>query len=172
MTWDIQHLFQRHASEIDRFLRRRGHNPETAADITQDTFVRVLASPPAGFADNFNPRAYLYRVSRNLSINHQRRERLIQTSGLGDEEIAQMADPRACVETTVHSRQCLAQTQCALSELPERTRRAFELHRLGERTISEVARELGLSVGRTWALIQNGYRHLLARVDAFDAERS
>jgi transmembrane sensor len=73
VSFDVQDLFRRHSQELKHFLRRRGHNAETAADITQDTFLRVLASPPAEVCPNYNPKAYLYQVSRNLSVNHQRR---------------------------------------------------------------------------------------------------
>jgi RNA polymerase sigma-70 factor (ECF subfamily) len=163
MSWDLQNLFIRHAREIDRFLRRRGHNAETAADITQDTFLRVLASPPGEACVNHNPKAYLYQVSRSLSVNHQRRERLIQTIDL--DEAANVADPAPSAEKAVYSRQCLAQTRKALAELPERTRMAFEMHRFGDRTIQDVAKELNLSTGRTWGLIREAYRHLLTQVD-------
>jgi RNA polymerase sigma-70 factor, ECF subfamily len=163
VAFDVQELFRRHSQELKRFLRRRGHSAETAADITQDTFLRVLASPPAEVCSNHNPRAYLYQVSRNLSVNHQRRESLIQTTDLDD--AVKVADPAPSAETVVYSRQCLAQTRQALAELPERTRMAFEMHRLGERTIQEVAAELNLSIGRTWELIREAYRHLLTRVD-------
>lgn len=163
--WDLQRLFLRHARDINRFLRRRGHTPETAADLTQDTFLRVLASPPGEAGLNHNPRAYLYQVSRNLSINHHRRDRLLQTVDLADTEAGEIADPVPSPEAVVYSRQRLAQAERALAELPERTRTAFELHRLGERTIAQVAEELGLSTTRTWALIRDAYRHLLSRVD-------
>lgn len=167
MMWDFQKLFIRHAREIDRFLRRRGHSPETAADLTQDTFLRVLASPPAETSGNHNPRAYLYQVSRSLSVNHARRERLIRTTDLDGEEAARIADPAPSAEAAVYSRQYLAQVEQALAELPERTRRAFEMNRLEGRTIAEIAGELGLSTTRTWTLIHDAYRHLLARVDEF-----
>jgi RNA polymerase sigma factor (sigma-70 family) len=163
VAFDVQDLFRRHSQELKRFLRRRGHNAETAADITQDTFLRVLTSPPVEVCSNHNPKAYLYQVSRNLSVNHHRRESLIQTTDLDD--AAKVADPAPSAESVVHSRQCLAQTRQALAELPERTRMAFEMHRLGERTIQEVAGELDLSTGRTWGLIREAYRHLLTRVD-------
>lgn len=166
-AWDLHSLFERHAREINRFLRRRGHSAETADDLTQDTFVRVLAAPPGETDVNHNPRAYLYQVSRNLSINHQRRESLIQTIDLPAEEVVQIADPSPSAEMVVYSRQCLAQVERALAELPERTRRAFEMHRLGERTIVEIAQELGLSTGRTWGLIREAYRHLMARMEGF-----
>jgi RNA polymerase sigma-70 factor (ECF subfamily) len=53
--------------------------------------------------------------------------------------------------------------EAALAELPERTRKAFELHRLDERTISDIAQELGLSTTRTWTLIREAYRHIVLR---------
>lgn len=167
MTWDLHRLFRRHAKDIARSLRRRGLTPEDAADLTQDAFLRVLISPPGESALNHNPKAYLYQVSRNLTTNHQRRERLMPAVDLNDEAIAQVADPTPSPETIVYTRQCLAQTEAALAELPERTRRAFEMHRLGEHTIANIAEELGLSTTRTWTLIREAYRHLLTRVDGF-----
>jgi len=165
MSWDLQDLFVRYARDINRFLRRRGHSPETAEDLTQDTFVRVLAAPPPEASLNHNPRAYLYQVSRNLSINRHRRDSIVAFSDLSTEEAAKVADPAPLADRIVYSRQCLMQTQRALSELPERTRIAFEMHRIGDYTIAEVARHLGLSNARTWGLIHEAYRHLLKQVD-------
>ncbi|GGF51233.1 DNA-directed RNA polymerase sigma-70 factor [Azorhizobium oxalatiphilum] len=168
MTWDIHQLFRRHAAGIMRSLRRRGLSEDVAADLTQDTFLRVLASPPRRDAENHNPKAYLYQVSRSLSINHQRRVQLLAIADLAEEAFAEIADPAPTPEKIVYDRQCLARTEAALAELPERTRRAFEMHRLEERTIASVAEELGLSVTRTWGLIREAYRHLVMRVDAAD----
>lgn len=165
MSWDIHNLFLRHARDINRFLRKRGHTVDTADDLTQDTFVRVLASPPAQTSLDHNPRAYLYRVSRNLSINYKRRENLIQVIELPFEDSVAAADPTPSAERIVYSRQCLEQTKNALAELPPRSRAAYELYRLDGRTIAEVGKQLGLSTSRTWVLIKEAYRHLLARVD-------
>lgn len=165
MSWDINDLFRRHAPGMARSLRRSGIIAEVAADLTQDTFVRVMAKPPGQAAENHNPGAYLYRAARNLGINHKRREALIQTIPLDDEEAINIADPAPSPERMVYSRQCLVQTHQALSELPERSRQAFEMHRLGERTIAEVAEELGISTTRAWSLIREAYRHLVLRVD-------
>ncbi len=163
LSWDLQKLFKSHASEIVRALRRRGVNPETAADITQDTFVRVLALGPDDGFEVHNPRAYLHQVSRRLSINHQRREALVSMVELDDALSEKIADPAPNAERVVYDRQLLRMTATALSELPERTRIAFELHRLGEHTLADVAQRIGLSTTRTWALIRDAYRHLIAR---------
>ena len=166
MSWDIQDLFRRHAGGISRSLQSKGLSSDTAADLTQDAFLRVISKPPAEVAGNYNPKAYLYQSARNLGINHRKREALIETVHIDDEAAANLADPAPSPERIVYSRQCLAEAYRALSELPERTRLAFEMHRLGERTIAEIAVELGISTTRAWSLIRDGYRHLVERVDA------
>ena len=164
MTWDPQTLFRRHSQELVRFLRGRGLTAETAADLAQDTFIRLLTAhrQPAGPQDN--PRAYLFQVSRNLSIDFMRRERLVTLADLGEDEMAAIADPSPSPETIVYDRQRLELSAAALAELPERTRRAFELHRLSDMTLAEVGRELGLSTSQTWALIRSAYRHIHSRL--------
>jgi RNA polymerase sigma-70 factor (ECF subfamily) len=163
LSWDLHTLFRRHAGEIVRALRRRGLSAETAADITQEAFLRVLMLRPQDGAAIHNPKAYLHQVSRNLSINHQRRARLVDMVELDDALSERLVDPAPNAETIVYDRQRLKQTAAALTELPERTRTAFMLHRLGDHTISDVARKIGLSTTRTWALIHDAYRHIVLR---------
>lgn len=81
---------------------------------------------------------------------------------LDSEEARAQPDPSPSPEQIVYSRQCLLETYQALEQLPERTRAAFEMHRLGERTIAEVGEELGISTTRAWTLIHEAYRHLIA----------
>ncbi len=160
--WDPHTLFRRYARELDRFLRRRGHTAETAADLTQDTFVRVMTASPHSSANN--PRAYLYQIARNLSVDLYRRERLVDYADLTEEDFLRIAETRPDPETAVYDRQRLAIVEKALSELPEECRRAFELHRLGEKTINAIAAELGISAARSWRLIRQAYHHLRARL--------
>lgn len=160
---DIRQLFLRHAREIDRYLRRRGHSADAAADLTQDTFVRVLTIDDG---DHFaNPRAYLHMIAHNLSVDLRRRERTVPFLTGCDEQMGTVADPSPTPEAVVYDRQRLAIVEAAIAELPDRTRRAFELHRLAEMTIAEVGCEIGLSTTRTWVLIRDAYRHLRRRLN-------
>lgn len=166
MVWDVQELFRSHAPGVARSLRRRGLAAEAVEDLTQDAFLRILARPPAAPATAaFNPVGYLYAIARNLCIDHERRTRREPRVELSETDFARLVDPAAGPETIVYDRQRLALTAAALAELPERTRRAFELHRFGDYTIAEVAAQLDLSVGRTWALIRDAYQHLRRRLD-------
>ena len=49
--------------------RRRVENPQTAEDLTQEVLLRLLRSPSNHLAD---PTAWLYRVARNVIIDHYR----------------------------------------------------------------------------------------------------
>jgi len=164
MTWNVANLFRRHATEVFRSLRRRGVSHESAADLTQETFLRLLTATPHTDAGLDNPRAFLYRISRNLWIDQQRHERHMRLVEMTEDEFAAIVDDSPSQETVVYDRQRLAISAAALAELPERTRLAFEMHRLGEKTIAEAAQELGLSTTRTWTLIRTAYRHVRIRL--------
>jgi len=66
-------LFRRWAPRLGRFLSRSTGCRETAEDLLQETFLRVLRAAP-----RFEPRgsvgAWLYRIGTNLVYSYWRRE--------------------------------------------------------------------------------------------------
>lgn len=125
--------------------------------------MRVMTATPQGQDDN--PRAYLHQVARNLSLDFYRRQRLVEYVDMPEEEFRRIADNSPSSETVVYDRQRLAIIERALLEMPEQTRQAFMIHRLGEKTMSEVGAELGLSTSRVWTLIRRAYLHLRSRLN-------
>ncbi|MGH8412474.1 MAG: sigma factor, partial [Pseudomonas sp.] len=66
-------LYRDHRSWLESWLRRRLGNAWDAADLSQDTFLRVLASTQP-IAQLQEPRADLVTVGKRLLVNfHQRR---------------------------------------------------------------------------------------------------
>jgi len=76
--------------------------PQQAEDLAQDTFVKAyVALPRVGMPDN--PRAWLFRIATNVTIDHLRRQRRLAWTGLDrlahvlrgadDAERADRADP-------------------------------------------------------------------------------
>jgi RNA polymerase sigma-70 factor (ECF subfamily) len=168
VKWDLSNLFRRYNADLTMALRRRGLSSDAAADIAQETFLRVLTVGARMGADrepdSDNPRGYLLRVARNLSIDLGRREGRSPFIGAAIDLFEATPDQAPSQEARLSDRQKLAAVAAALDELPERTRRAFEMHRLGERTLAEIAEALGLSVSRTAALIKDAYHHIRSRV--------
>lgn len=135
-----------------------------AEDIVQEAYIRFGAA----FARErpADPIGYLVRIVRNLSIDLGRRisrerERCAEPC---DGAEGDHGDARPSPEIVVADRQELQVLALAIAELPERTRRALEMHRLGGRTLAEIARELGVSVGTAHALVARGLDHCRVRL--------
>jgi RNA polymerase sigma-70 factor, ECF subfamily len=71
---DAEALFLEHRQRLFRYLCRAVGQADTAQELTQDVFVRVIRAevPAAGDAE---VRAWLFRIARNLAIDHRRRDR-------------------------------------------------------------------------------------------------
>ena len=69
---DLKALYLAHRGEIQAYLDRRLRCKETAADLTQDTFIRLSEQMGRTRIENF--RAYLFSSARNLFIDHTRRQ--------------------------------------------------------------------------------------------------
>ena len=70
-------LYRDNRSWLEQWLSRRLGSAWDAADLSQDTFIRVLASSQS-VAELQEPRAYLKTVGKRLLINFYRRRSLEQ----------------------------------------------------------------------------------------------
>ena len=130
-------LYRDHRSWLEGWLRRRMGNGSDAADLSQDTFVRLLASSQR-IADLQEPRAYLATVGKRLLANFYQRRSLEQAYL---DALALL--PEDCVPSP-EQRWILLETLQALDELldglPGPVRRAFllsQLEGLGYQAIAE-----------------------------------
>lgn len=115
-----------------------------AEDILQEAFLKLLDVAIGKQVDC--PQAYCCKVVRNLSLDNIRRQ---QVEGqyrvhLDDDELPQV-DGGGNPQNILQQRLLLQAIDQAMSTLPERTRRAFELYRIHELTQREIAKELGCS---------------------------
>jgi RNA polymerase sigma-70 factor (ECF subfamily) len=143
-TDDIADAFEAHAVELRRFLLSRVQCRETAADITQETYLRLLAQPFAQPVGNL--RAFIFRVARNLAIDHVRGRgrRAVLNQGL-DNLYAVTGESPPLADAAI-AREQLHRLQQALLQLPALTRRCFELCRLDGLAQKEAAVQLGVSL--------------------------
>jgi RNA polymerase sigma factor (sigma-70 family) len=109
-----------------RFLRKKLGCASEAADLTQESFVRWLdAARHSGRIRE--PRAFLFRVARNLMQDFWRKESrhaaaLHETSGVPSESAPSP-------EREFDSKQRIVLLAQAVEELPPKCREAFKLHK-------------------------------------------
>lgn len=160
--WDVQELFRRYRGDLTRYLRRRGASPETAADLTQETFLRLLTSSPLSPVDNVQ--AYIFRTANNLSIDLARRQRLLPFLDNGEEVLDRLVDEAPSPERVLLSRQELAILQTALNQVPPKPRNVF-LARLDGQTFEEIGRSIGVPTQTAFSQMVKVMMHLRAALD-------
>ncbi|MBK5516799.1 sigma-70 family RNA polymerase sigma factor [Pseudomonas sp. TH10] len=154
----LHDLYRDHRGWLETWLGRRLGNGCDAADLSQDTFLRVLASAQP-IADMREPRAYLLTVGKRLLSNFYTR-RSLEKAYL--EALAQL--PEECVPSP-EQRWVLLETLQALDELldglPRAVRRAFLWSQLEGLTYGQIAERLQVSERTIKRYMAQAYEHCL-----------
>ncbi|AZE63441.1 Sigma factor, ECF subfamily [Pseudomonas synxantha] len=140
---DLKGLFLKHADTLRGYLARKVRDPQLAADLVQESFLR-LAQKPAGERID-NSQGYLYRTASNLLIDHIRQEARQKTDTVPHEALAEIEDDVAGLEAQAMAQQQRQALKQALAELPERTQQIFRLNRIEGMTHAQVAQHLDIS---------------------------
>ncbi len=143
-------LFHRWTPRLGRFLLSSTGSPETAEDLLQETFLRILRSA-SGFEPRGSAGAWIYRIAANLAYSHWRRERSRPLQGAaGDEALAVIpAPPDAIPENERLRRAFLSDMDAALGRLDANKRIVFLLKVKEGLTYEEIASVLRCPVGTT-----------------------
>lgn len=161
----LRELYVRHAAELRGFLSSRLRCEETAADLTQEVFLRL--SGPAGSAIH-NPLAFAYRIARNLVVDHYRSKRR-QPENDGSETFDNTPSIAPSPEEIAVFRQLMHRAEAAVEALPTQCRRAFVLNRFEGLSQVEVAERMGISRQMAERHIAKAILHLRARLEEPDA---
>ncbi|BCA56608.1 putative RNA polymerase sigma factor FecI [Nitrospira sp. KM1] len=142
----LEELFAGQREALSRRLMRLVGSKELAADLIQETFVRLLGI--AATQTVLNPRALLFRTASNLAIDHLRRQK-IENRHIREtvplEAAEQVASQAATPERELWGKQQLQCVQTAIDALPTPIREVFLLHRLHGYAYHEIAAMQGIS---------------------------
>ncbi len=139
---DLHDLYRDHHGWLLGWLRRRLGDRERAADITHDTFVRLIVGSVAHPLRE--PRHFLAIVAKRVMVDHLRRRSLEQAylQALAGEPELQACSP----EERMLMLETLLQLDAMLDGLGPRVRQAFLLAQLDGLGYAEIAQRLGVSV--------------------------
>lgn len=157
-------LYLRHrAALIDYALPIVGDRM-TAEDVVQDAWLRFSGVGAQDARTNLilRPVGYLYRIVRNLAVDHTRRR--VSESWAGDETLDLMADAGVPADRTIESREKLKALHRALAALPERERTAFDMHRMQSMTYAQIGVALEVSQTRAFELVSAALAHCVTQL--------
>ncbi|MGX5219176.1 sigma-70 family RNA polymerase sigma factor [Pseudomonas sp. S9] len=138
----VQRLYSDHNAWLNGWLRQRLGCAHNAADLAQDTFVRLLKSPD-GLATLRQPRAYLSTIAHGLVVNFWRRQSVerayLDALAAQPEALAPSPEEREMIVET------LLAIDAMLLRLPSKVREAFLLSQLDGLTYAVIAQRLAVS---------------------------
>ena len=154
--------FRDNYQDLLRFLTRRTGDAERAADLAQDTYLRLATVQSS--LEIENPRAFVYRVAGNLAIDALRRDGRLAPDLTFLEAGEGVPDATPSPEASALARDRLRQLEEALDELPAKPRLALLLSRVEGRPFVEIAGQLGVSESMVAKYIARALRHCRDRL--------
>jgi len=161
---EFEALAKEYQREIYSSALRMTRDPDDAADLAQEVFVRAFRAFPR-FRQRSNFRAWLYRILTNTYINEcRRRSRTPEQVSLEeltrpaepstDSADHRAADPEAALMASVTDEQLLQ----ALDRLPEGFRLAVLMHDVQQLSYGEIAESLRVPLGTVRSRLCRGRR--------------
>ncbi|MEJ8476926.1 RNA polymerase sigma factor [Roseibium algae] len=141
----LKKLYLSYHRELQAYLTNKLRDPELAADLTQEAFLRYAEKNTVDGSTVLHDRSYLYRTAHNLAVDHIRQQARRRTDAPGSDVLDTMADETPGQEAITLGRERLSQLTAALEDLPSRTRQIFELNRIDGLSYRDVSQRLDIS---------------------------
>lgn len=151
------------APVVHRCMVRWVGDRDLAADLTQDTFVRVHRA-----RDRYRTGApvgpWVLTIARRLSIDALRRRAAAKDRLTREGELPErlMGSAPAVDEEKESPTRVIEAVRAAVGELPEGQRRVVAMHKLEGKSMAEVADILGIKEGAARVRAHRGYKRLRA----------
>lgn len=164
----IDTLYRAHHGWLTAWLKKKMTCPHHAADVSHDTFIRLLSLPE--IPSLREPRAYLLVIANRLMINLNRKRRVEEetlhgmamlVSGQSGQDAAHVSAVRQLLENVLYM---------LIEELDERTRKAFLMSRVDGMTYTEIAGVMNVSESRVKQHLVKALAYCHQRLYQFKAE--
>ncbi len=167
-------LVDTHYRRTYHFIYRMVGSETDAADLTQETFVRVYRALPR-LREDAAAGAWIRRIATNLCLDFLRRRSQGPTvssidATTGDPETAahrQIEDPSARPERLFDSAESLRILHRAVQSLPDDYRTVIVLHHMEDTRVEEIADLLGVPVGTIKSRLSRARRELKRKLLPF-----
>lgn len=156
----VSELFRTHRDAIVRLLLQKVRCPDTAQDLSQEAYLRLLRKDSVAHADNLT--GYLFRTAERLAIDFLRYDLRVGSRAVPlDEELeCPLIQPEAL---TILRQQCELLLD-AIASLPAACRHVLLLRKIDELSYAEIASQMAISEKTVQRHLVKAMLHLHRRV--------
>ena len=159
----VRAAVERHQAPLLRYATRLlGGDADRARDVVQDTFVRLMAQPPAGVDGHVAE--WLFTVCRNRTLDVLRKEGRMKRFEAGQVERLTAPEPRPG-RTLERAEQYAAVLQL-IGRLPRNQQEVVRLKFQNGFSYQEISRITSLSVGNVGFILHTALKALRSEMTA------
>ena len=137
----VAQLFKNHKDDLLKFLVQRVQCIDTAQDLSQESYLRLIRQNTLQHDDNLA--GYLFKIAERLSVDFIRQNHRLQNRLLPLDEA--IPCPNLETEELLILRQRCEILLGAIDLMPTRMRTIFLLRKIDELTYSQIAEKLSIS---------------------------
>jgi RNA polymerase sigma-70 factor, ECF subfamily len=149
---EFARLFEEFSAPIHNYVLRMVGDPDRAADITQDTFIKAYRKLHT-VTEATSTRSWLYRIATNTAIDDMRRRRMVTPMGDDAPSYANRPDQRPGPEAQVMASTLDERVQRALMQLRPNHRQCLLLSDLEDMSPHQIGDVMGLSYAAVRTLL-------------------
>ena len=149
---EFDRIFTDYSAPIYNYALRMVGDPDRAADITQDTFIKAYRKLDT-LTDASSTRSWLYRIATNTAIDEMRRRRHVAPMGADEDHPVEQADGGPGPETQVLSGLMDERISRALLRLRPNHRQCLILSDVEDMSAVQIGEVMGMSNGAVRVLL-------------------
>jgi RNA polymerase sigma-70 factor (ECF subfamily) len=146
--WTLDDLYRYYLNDVYRFLLSLARDHHVAEDLVQETFYRAYVAFDKADVDKVKP--WLFRVARNVFIDHYRKHKRVIPSD--DSEFTSIPGPDS-PERDLLLKEELAETRQWIEKLPEKQKQALLLCDVQQLAYKEAAEIMGVTLSHFKILV-------------------
>lgn len=149
---EFDRIFEEYSAPIYNYVLRMVGDPDRAADVTQDTFIKAHRKLET-LTDAAATRSWLYRIATNTAIDDMRRRKMLVRMGDEQPQFVNRPDHRPGPEAVVMAATLDERVQRALLSLRANHRQCLLLSDLEDMSAQQIGEVMGLSYAAVRTLL-------------------
>ena len=152
-------LYSDYSSYVKDYIRRKVGSVETAEDLTQETFIRVLRVKSRD--DIGNMQSYLFKIASNITVDYFRANsrNVLSSVKAAVGEIEETADDSIMIEDRAIMKDQLRKIEKSLEDMTDLCQKIFRLSRFSGFKNAEIADRLGVCLSTVEKNITKATKH-------------